>query len=112
LNKIPGVANPKFLSLNNRLKSYGPWPPALKQHPEDLAKAGFYYCGVGDRVKCFACDGSFSKWKPEWEPWAIHIKRNPKCPHVVLMKGTIDKILPNTKNQDTTKSQEFFCCVL
>lgn len=40
----------------DRLDSFHPWTLSIIT-PAELAKAGFYYLGQGDRVACFSCGG-------------------------------------------------------
>jgi baculoviral IAP repeat-containing protein 7/8 len=40
---------PEFLLENTRLQTFSEWPKGLNQKPSDLAAAGFFYNGSGDR---------------------------------------------------------------
>ena len=40
-----GPAHPKYSTTESRIRSFGDWPPALKQRPAQLAEAGFWYVG-------------------------------------------------------------------
>ncbi|XP_037697153.1 baculoviral IAP repeat-containing protein 3 [Choloepus didactylus] len=62
-----------------RLLTYQMWPLTFLS-PIDLAKAGFYYIGPGDRVACFACGGKLSNWEPKDDPMSEHLRHFPKCP--------------------------------
>ena len=45
----------------------------VKQTPEELAKAGFYYVKVGgDMVKCFYCGGGVYNWEIDDDPIKLH----------------------------------------
>jgi len=70
-----------------RLWSFVDWPKSIKQRPEALAEAGFYYTGVGDKVKCFYCDGGLRDWEPDDEPWVQHARWFDKCDYVLTVKG-------------------------
>lgn len=48
--------------------------------PRKLAAAGFYFTGIGDTVKCFACDVSLARWEAEDDPISEHLKSEPNCP--------------------------------
>ena len=39
-----------------------------------LIAAGFLYEGVGDKVKCFWCDGALEMWSRGDDPWLEHAK--------------------------------------
>lgn len=54
----PGVTRPKYREYSleqTRLSSYTGWPSQMKQKPENLAKAGFFYLGNYIYIKwtCF-----------------------------------------------------------
>ena len=56
------------------------WPG--KVEPQKLAGAGFYYTGINDHVKCFACDLSLKSWLPNDDPVKEHIKIQPNCTYI------------------------------
>ena len=69
----------KFLGLsayNESLQTYLDleWPIGLAQTPEVLSKAGLYYLGQSDNVRCFYCIGSLHEWLPNDDPWEEHAK--------------------------------------
>ena len=39
----------------SRLNTFVDWPISLQQKPAELAAAGFFYSGRGDKVYCFSC---------------------------------------------------------
>lgn len=77
-----------FSQLQKRLDSYKNWPKTKCQKPEDLASAGFYYIGIDDRVKCYACGGGLKDWEIDDKPWDEHaIWYGDDCFFVRLNKG-------------------------
>ncbi|EPY79956.1 Baculoviral IAP repeat-containing protein 2 isoform 2-like protein [Camelus ferus] len=62
-----------------RLLTFQMWPLSFLS-PADLAKAGFYYVGPGDRVACFACGGKLSNWEPKDDAMSEHLRHFPNCP--------------------------------
>jgi len=50
---------------------------------DDLAMAGFYYTGEGDRVRCPYCQAVFEHWHPRDVPYAEHRRQSPDCPFVM-----------------------------
>ncbi|CAL1545888.1 unnamed protein product [Lymnaea stagnalis] len=46
---------------------------------EKFVRAGFYYTGAGDRVKCFKCSGELEHWKPGDDPIKEHGEKFPNC---------------------------------
>ncbi|KAK9754676.1 Inhibitor of Apoptosis domain [Popillia japonica] len=93
--------NPKYVTYESRLETFLSWPSTVPQKPEDLACAGFYYEGVGDRVRCFHCDGGLNHWDPQDEPWSQHAQWFPKCAYVHIIKGSdFVNSLPNDQMQE------------
>lgn len=45
---------------------------------ESLAKAGFYYLGLGDKVKWAFCGVIIYNWNERDDPLGKHIKTSPK----------------------------------
>lgn len=64
-----------------RLGTYTEWPLTFLS-PSDLAKAGFYYVGPGDKVACFACDGKLNNWEPKDNAMSEHRRHFPNCQFV------------------------------
>ena len=83
VNAVPHVADMK--DCEERLKTYGEWPKYLRPSPSDLAMAGFYYTGMGDRVMCFNCKVILKNWKPSDSAWGEHAKWRPSCDYVKMV---------------------------
>ncbi|NP_076477.3 baculoviral IAP repeat-containing protein 3 isoform X1 [Rattus norvegicus] len=74
--------SPYHFAMNTekaRLLTYQTWPLSFLS-PAELAKAGFYYTGPGDRVACFACGGKLSNWDRKDDPLSEHRRHFPSCP--------------------------------
>ena len=72
-------------SLTNyvgRLATFRKWPPAIPITPDAMARAGFFYQGIGDRVTCFSCGKSLFSWKTKDNPWSEHKRHSPHCDHL------------------------------
>ncbi|CAM4677102.1 unnamed protein product [Leuciscus chuanchicus] len=63
------------------------WPSRITVRPDQLAKAGFYYVGRNDDVKCFCCDGGLRCWESGDDPWVEHAKWFPRCEYLLQEKG-------------------------
>ncbi|XP_067656648.1 baculoviral IAP repeat-containing protein 7-like [Haliotis asinina] len=63
----------------NRRETFKTWPAWSSQRPECLAKAGFYYTKVSDRVQCPFCLGVLKKWETWDEPMSEHRQHFPYC---------------------------------
>lgn len=92
LNKLGIVSHvpsafKKYITLEARLQSYKEWPISIKQKPHDLAAAGLFYLGNGDRTVCFSCGGILKDWTPNDNPWEQHARWFPKCSFVLALKG-------------------------
>ncbi|XP_006814869.1 baculoviral IAP repeat-containing protein 7-like [Saccoglossus kowalevskii] len=89
----PGTQNqarhPEYSEERTRIATYTNWSENVVVSPVDLAKAGFYYTGVKDNVKCFYCDGGLRNWEPTDEPWIEHARWFPKCAFVLQQRGSV-----------------------
>jgi hypothetical protein len=81
------INNNDFAIESNRLKSYKNWPISMKQKPEQLSDAGFYYSGLGDKVLCYYCGGGLKDWEEKDDPWENHAMWYGKCNYVISIKG-------------------------
>ncbi|XDV26314.1 hypothetical protein PO909_030062 [Leuciscus waleckii] len=70
-----------------RLLTFVYWPSRITVRPDQLAKAGFYYVGRNDDVKCFCCDGGLRCWESGDDPWVEHAKWFPRCEYLLQEKG-------------------------
>ncbi|PSN55309.1 Death-associated inhibitor of apoptosis 1 [Blattella germanica] len=76
INQSRAPDHPAYNTYEARLHSYDSWPKSLKQKPDKLSEAGFYYTG------------GLKDWEENDDPWVEHALWFPKCLHVVLIKGT------------------------
>ncbi|KAK3577845.1 hypothetical protein CHS0354_000244 [Potamilus streckersoni] len=81
------IRSPQYQAYTVRLYTFTKWPTSMTQRPEQVAQAGFFYTGLNDVVRCFACDGGLKNWDPEDEPWIEHARWFPQCPFVQKVKG-------------------------
>ncbi|KGL76021.1 Baculoviral IAP repeat-containing protein 7-B [Tinamus guttatus] len=78
---------PELGTEEMRLSTFESWPQYSEVHPEQLARAGFFYTGQGDMVRCFYCDGSVRNWELGDDPWREHAKWYPRCEFLLRSKG-------------------------
>ncbi|XP_004519914.1 death-associated inhibitor of apoptosis 1 isoform X2 [Ceratitis capitata] len=104
---------PEYAIEAARLRSFEAWPRNMKQRPKDLADAGYFYTGIGDRVKCFSCGCGLKDWDDDDEPWEQHAMWFPKCRYLNLLKGQsyIDSVAAkykanNSKSADSVSATE------
>nr|BDW09890.1 MAG: baculoviral IAP repeat-containing protein [Marsupenaeus japonicus pemonivirus] len=89
---FPQHCKPKhsdFLKTETRRESFDKWPDRVTQRPEDLAEAGFFYCGLSDHVRCFHCGNGLRNWEKDDIPWNEHAKWYPECNFVIIKKGKV-----------------------
>lgn len=65
-----------------RLKTFDEWPKYMRPTPLELAKAGFYYTGMGDRVMCFSCKVVLKNWEPSDTAWDEHARWRSSCSYL------------------------------
>ncbi|NXF75252.1 BIR7B protein, partial [Sclerurus mexicanus] len=78
---------PEMVTEEMRLSTFQNWPQNSNIHPEQLARAGFFYTGRGDVVRCFYCDGGVRSWSFGDDPWREHAKWYPGCEFLLQSKG-------------------------
>lgn len=74
----PKPHNPSMSTEEARLRTFHAWP-LMFLSPTDLAKAGLYYLGTGDKVACFSCGGQLSNWEPKDNALSEHRRHFPNC---------------------------------
>ncbi|ESO85746.1 hypothetical protein LOTGIDRAFT_130366 [Lottia gigantea] len=79
--------HPQYVTEASRIASFANWPKGVSQTPQMLAKAGFFYAGFDDSVKCFHCDGGLRTWEANDDPWKEHARWFSRCPYVLQVKG-------------------------
>lgn len=62
-----------------RLSSFSNWPRTAPLSPHELATAGFYYAGDGDKVRCFSCGVVLKNWQHGDTAWGEHGRYYPHC---------------------------------
>ncbi|XP_076805788.1 baculoviral IAP repeat-containing protein 7-A-like [Clavelina lepadiformis] len=83
--------NPHMRSEESRLQTFldhsSSWPShRIHATPRQISKAGMYYLGVRDRVKCWYCNGGLQNWERNDDPWEEHTKWFPMCEFVLQQK--------------------------
>lgn len=85
--RMPGPVHANYATVAARLASFKDWPRCMRQKPQELAEAGFFYTGKGDKTKCFYCDGGLKDWETDDVPWEQHARWFDRCAYVQLVKG-------------------------
>ena len=66
--------DPALGGFRKRRDTYRRYPPRNPVDADKLCDAGFLYEGIGDKVKCFWCDGALEMWSKGDDPWVEHAK--------------------------------------
>lgn len=89
-NGIPPTDDSKYCLEASRLESFDDgWihPDDSYCSRENMAKAGLFYTGYDDVVKCFTCHKKMQGWDPtNDDPWLKHKEISPKCTFAKLGK--------------------------
>ena len=83
---IPQNVSMKYFS--DRMKTFKNWPKQIVQQPKELAQAGFYYIGEGDKVKCFYCGLVLYNWLTCDNPVCEHKQHGFTCKFIHVVYGT------------------------
>ena len=86
-----------------RYVSFQTFPDESPALPSKLARAGFYFTGPGDTVKCFSCHFAHMNWKPADSPDNIHQDASPACRFLLHGDGNIP-IHENEYPDDNTET--------
>lgn len=68
-----------FSLMNRRLESFRGSSLAQQVSAERLARAGFYFTGHADRVRCFSCRQTVENWSRGDTPVERHKEVSPSC---------------------------------
>lgn len=69
-----------YAAESERLKTFNDWPTYAVVDKEELAKNGFIYLHVNDRVQCVFCRGVLSDWEQGDIVANEHKTHCPECP--------------------------------
>jgi hypothetical protein len=85
---LPGLPQDiRYDSYTSRLISFNAWPQSVHIEPHDMARAGCYYEGVFDFVKCFSCNGGMSDWIDNECPYQRHARMYNGCEYIRCIMG-------------------------
>ncbi|KAM4650129.1 baculoviral IAP repeat-containing protein 7 [Amazona ochrocephala] len=92
---------PAMVTEEARLLTFHSCPRHVAMLSEALARAGFFYTGRGDVVRCFYCNGLVRNWQFDSDPWWEHAKWFPGCEFLLRSKGrdfvsSVQESLSNT----------------
>ncbi|MCJ8734184.1 hypothetical protein PDJAM_G00232400 [Pangasius djambal] len=70
---------PDWSAMSTRLNSFRAFPHSEQVPAERLARAGFYFTGESDRVRCFSCLHTIENWRQGDSPVERHHNVSPAC---------------------------------
>ncbi|KPP70978.1 E3 ubiquitin-protein ligase XIAP-like [Scleropages formosus] len=73
--------------LETRLESFRHFPIVAQVSAERLARAGFYFTGEADRVRCFSCHQTVEGWHRGDAPVDRHRHVSPTCKYLSCVHG-------------------------
>ena len=75
-------------NMNDEERRFATFPVSLEINVDtrELAKAGFYYIGPGDRVRCAFCKVNLHNWKEGDDVYEEHDKYAPACPFMAILE--------------------------
>lgn len=99
-------APPRYKQIEERRKSFigVDWSSRLATTPDKLVKAGFYYIGPGDRVKCAFCYGVLKNWLPTDVAIDEHVEKFPECTFVQNIEKQTAVLSKNLRSQNKISS--------
>lgn len=71
---------PEYANFATRYASFSQWPKFLKgPNMTDLARSGFVYTEIGDKVTCFSCGWTLKDWEPFDDAYIEHLRWSENC---------------------------------
>lgn len=71
---------PEYVNFKERYATFSDWPRFLKgPSTQELARAGFIYTRIGDKVTCFSCGMTLKNWEPLDSAYNEHLRWSKNC---------------------------------
>ncbi|KAL4222177.1 hypothetical protein ACF0H5_018217 [Mactra antiquata] len=84
---LPPARFPEYADYKVRMDSYINWT-SERHNPVHLSKAGFFYTGNGDLVRCFQCGVGLKDFITDIVPTIEHARYSPDCKFLEKLVGT------------------------
>lgn len=81
------VGHNPWSSMSDRLSSFQHFPLSKEVSAERLARAGFYFTGEADQVRCFSCHATVKDWNQGDTPLKRHHQASPNCKFLSCAHG-------------------------
>ena len=85
----PSIYHPldtRYEDEKERLNTFTNWPMYMQPTSQELSKAGFYYLGNVDRVRCFCCGVTLRNWKLTDNALGEHKRHAPHCLFIYIQQ--------------------------
>ncbi|XP_041519568.1 baculoviral IAP repeat-containing protein 1b-like [Microtus oregoni] len=79
-----------FANEELRLDTFKDWPHTSPVAVEALVRAGLFYTGKKDTVRCFSCEGCMCNWEEGDNPLEDHTKFFPNCVFLQNLKSSAE----------------------
>ncbi|XP_027257432.1 baculoviral IAP repeat-containing protein 1b isoform X5 [Cricetulus griseus] len=79
-----------FANEELRLDTFKDWPHKSPGAVEAMVRAGLFYTGKSDTVRCFSCGGCMWKWEEGDDPLEDHAKFFPNCVFLQTLKSSAE----------------------
>ncbi|XP_028646025.1 baculoviral IAP repeat-containing protein 1 isoform X2 [Grammomys surdaster] len=79
-----------FANEELRMDTFKDWPHKSPVAVKALVKAGLFYTGTKDIVRCFSCGGCMEKWAEGDDPMEDHTKFFPNCVFLQTLKSSAE----------------------
>ncbi|CAF0977721.1 unnamed protein product [Rotaria sp. Silwood1] len=91
-----------YANIQSRKATFEAWTNEPSPSVDDLVKAGFFYTGINNIVRCFYCNGSLQNWSKNDNPLIEHIRWFPHCAYARQLSSN----QLYTKGQQTKSIQQ------
>ncbi|NXG79696.1 XIAP ligase, partial [Baryphthengus martii] len=85
-----------------RLGTFAEFPLGCPVSASALARAGFFYTGEGDKVKCFSCHTTVEGWEPGDSALERHKRLSPNCTFITesaFLENNVNSLARNHQHR-------------
>ena len=101
---------PEYSTFSERYKTFWDWPRFVKgPSTKDLARAGFIYTKISDKVTCFCCGQTLKNWEPRDDAFNEHIRWSKSCYFALMV---VDATKQETSKEGRLNKQLYFSLIL
>ncbi|KAK7138171.1 hypothetical protein R3I94_013715 [Phoxinus phoxinus] len=95
-------------AIGDRLNSFQHFPCSEEISAERLARAGFYFTGEADKVRCFSCHATVEDWNRGDTPLKRHQQASPGCKFLSCAHGLrTSSLVLSSAYDEVAESREF-----